>query len=244
MNYLNKIIVNYKSRYVLLILCFIMPFTQSIFSKEIIHKNIPSGEIYEKLNHKIDLNLVFTNQEGEKIKLKDLFTNENVVIFTLNYYKCTTMCAFQFVNLATALKKIGWPIGSGFRVATISFDPHDTFDIAKEKQKIWLPKTGQSDAKWDFLVGESQSINSFTKDLNFYYELDQNSGEYSHGAALFFVKSDGTLYRYLYGIVYEPEDIKHALVESSDGKLGSFIEKIYTKLKNYQTKTGKYASRF
>ncbi|MBX9838799.1 SCO family protein [Silvanigrella sp.] len=245
MNIIKKCDYKYKFLNVILISFFQLILGVSVFSKEVtVNKNIPNGEIFEKLNQKIDLNLTFTNQDGQKIKLKDLFVNEEVVIFTLNYFKCTTMCAFQFVNLATTLKKMDWPIGSGFRIATISFDPYDTYEIAKEKQKVWVPKTGQKDAKWDFLVGDSKNINVFLKDLNFYYELDPHTGEYSHGAALFFIKNDGTFYRYLYGIVYDPQDIKNALVESSNGKLGSFFEKIYTKFKKFQIQTGKYASSF
>jgi protein SCO1 len=216
----------------------------SLFAKQVtIDKNIPSGEIYEKLNQKIDLNLMFTNQDGKRESIKDLFKNEKVLIVTLNYYKCTTMCTFQFVNLASTLKKMDWPIGNGFRIATISFDPNDTVAVAKEKQKLWVPQTGQRDAKWDFFVGGSKDINALVKELNFFYERDTSSGEYSHGAALFFIKPDGTFYRYLYGIVYDPQDIKHALIESSNGELGSFIERMYTKLKKYQSQIGKYASR-
>lgn len=199
-------------------------------------------EIYEKLNQKIDLNLQFTNQDGKKETLKSLFKNEKVLIVSLNYYKCTTMCSFQFVNLASALKKMDWPIGNGFRIATFSFDPKDTVAIAKEKQTLWIPKTGQNHAKWDFFVGDQKNIDALTKEFNFFYELDPATGEYSHAAALFFIKPDGTFYRYLYGFLYEPQDLKHALIDSSDGKIGSFFEKLIVKFKKYQSETGKYVS--
>ena len=153
------------------------------------------------------------------------------------------MCSIQFVNLAASLKKMDWPIGKGFSVATISFDPTDTFAVAKEKQNTWLPQTGQSNGKWDFLVGDTKNINSLVKDLNFFYELEPSTGEYSHGAALFFIKNDGTFYRYLYGLVYEPQDIKHALIDSSNGELGSFIERIYSKFKKYHAQIGKYETK-
>lgn len=237
LRYLKK--RNTSTIYLLFILFTVNP----LLAKQVtINKNVPSGEIYEKLNQKIDLNLTFTNQDGKKESIKELFKDDKVLIITLNYYKCTTMCTFQFVNLASALKKMDWPIGNGFRIATISFDPNDTVAMAKEKKNLWVPQTGQNNAKWDFFVDENRNMNALAKELNFFYELDSSSGEYSHGAALFFIKSDGTFYRYLYGIVYDPQDIKHALIESSDGKLGSFIERMYTKLKRYQSQIGKYAS--
>ncbi|WP_158998168.1 SCO family protein [Pigmentibacter ruber] len=200
------------------------------------------GEIYEKLNTKLDLSLKFKDQSGNTVFFSDLLKNEKVLILTLNYYKCTTMCALQFVNLADSLKKLGWKIGEGFRIATVSFDPKDTVEIAAEKHKVWVPKTGQESAKWDFLVADEDSIKKLTKQLNFYYEYEPRTGEYSHAAALFFIKKDGTFYRYLYGIVYEPKEIKQAIIETSSGELGSFIEKIMTKFSKYKEQNGKYVS--
>ncbi len=242
---LQTLIKRNRSIVYILFICFSQLFINPylIADKGTVNKNIPNGEIYEKLNKKIDLDLSFTNQDGKKQSIRDLFKNEKVLIVTLNYYKCTTMCTFQFVNLASTLKKMGWLIGNGFRIATISFDPNDTLVIAKEKQKLWVPQTGQNNAKWDFFVGDNKNIKALVKELNFFYELEPTTGEYSHGAALFFIKPDGTFYRYLYGIVYEAQDIKNALIETSNGELGSIIEKIYSKLKKYQSQTGKYASR-
>ena len=217
-----------------------LSFPFKTFSQEKVENN--QGEIYERLNSKINLNLVFKNQEGKNVTLNSFFSQQKVLILTLNYYKCTTMCALQFVNLADSLKKVGWKIGEGFQIATVSFDPKDTPEIANEKHKIWVPKTDQDNAKWDFLVGNEENINLLTKQLNFYYEYEPRTGEYSHAAALFFIKSDGTFYRYLYGIVYEPKEIKQALIESTDGHLGSFFEKIVSKFSKYNQQSGKYVS--
>ncbi|APJ04459.1 SCO family protein [Silvanigrella aquatica] len=238
----KNILKKWKVKFTLFIILMQFLFLlKSYAAEDDFQKNMPQGEIYEKLNQKIDLSLTFTNQEGKKETLKDLFKNQKVLILTLNYYKCTTMCTFQFVNLASALKKLDWPIGNGFSIATISFDSSDTPAFAKEKHKLWTTQTGQNNAKWDFFVGDNKNIKSLVKDLNFYYELDKSTGEYSHGAALFFIKPDGTFYRYLYGIVYEPQDIKHALIETSNGELGSFLDRFLTKFKKYQSQIGKYA---
>lgn len=234
-------LISKKFKIIFVIFLFQIFFIHRAFAKQVFeNKNIPNGEIYEKLNKKIDLNLTFTNQHGKKETLKELFQNEKALIITLNYYKCTTMCMFQLVNLASALKKMNWPIGNGFRIATISFDPNDNIEIAKEKQKLWVPKTGQDNAKWDFYIGDFENINMLAKSLNFFYEFEPLTGEYSHAGALFFIKSDGTFYRYLYGIVYEPQDIKHALIDTSNDELGNFIDKFLIKFKKYQEQKGKY----
>ena len=72
MNIIKKDDYKYKFLKVILISFFQLILGVSAFSKEVtINKNIPNGEIFEKLNQKIDLNLTFTNQDGKKIKLKD-----------------------------------------------------------------------------------------------------------------------------------------------------------------------------
>ena len=242
MFYLTSIQKKYKSS---IHIFFTIVFSQFIvvsgFANGIgIHKNIPKGELYEKLNQKIDVNLTFINHDNKKIFIKDLLKDNSVLLITLNYYKCTTSCSFQFVNLSSALKKINWPIGKEFRIATFSFDPNDNVALAKEKQKFWTSKTGQNDAKWDFFVGNNKETIALIQSLNFYYELDALSGEYAHSAALFFIKPDGTFYRYLYGYTYDAQSIKHALIETSEGKLGSFFDKLFTMFKKYRPNIGKY----
>lgn len=200
-------------------------------------------KIYEKLGHKIDTNLEFTDQNGVKQTLHHLLKNNSVLVLTLNYYRCTTMCSFQFLNLAQVLKESNIPLGKGYQVASISFDPTDTVKKAKEIHNIWVPKTGNPSAAWNFFVGEPQNIQVLAKQLNFYYEKD-DEGNYSHAAALFFIQPDGTFYRYLYGIVYDKSDFEHALGETSHGTLGTVWNKITGLFMKYNAVRGKYFSYF
>jgi protein SCO1/2 len=50
----------------------------------------------------------------------------------------------------------------------------------------------------------------------------------------------GKLSRYFYGIDYAPRDLKFALVESSEGKIGSAVDKIILYCYHYDPTTGKY----
>ncbi len=196
-------------------------------------------KIYEKLGQKIDLNLSFINQEGKAQTLRDLLKNKTVLILTLNYYRCTTMCTYQLLNLAEALKKLNIPLGKGYVVATISFDPTDNTANAKQIRDIWLPKTGNPNAAWNFFVGDVKNIVSLTKQFNFYYEKD-DEGNYSHAAALFFIRPDGTFYRYLYGIVYDKSEIEYALLETSQGALGTLWDKFLGLFYKYDPIRGRY----
>lgn len=224
------------------IFLFILVFCSKTFANTTFeNKNTPNEEVFVKLNSKIDTSLVFKNQDGKEESLKKILQDQKVLILTLNYYSCTTMCTFQFLNLSNTLKKIGWKIGDGFKVATISFDPKDTTKKAKELKNLWVPKTGQKDGDWNFYTGELKNISILTKQLNFYYEPDGE--EYSHAGVLYFINQDGIFYRYLNGIVYNSNEVKNALIDTSDGKLGTLLDKFYLKIKKFEPNYGKYASK-
>lgn len=228
---------------ILLILCIVTLSADAIEAVSNVNGVNSPDKIYEILGNKIDVTLSFINQNGQTKTLNDLLKNNSTLILTLNYYRCTTMCTFQFLNLAEVLKQTRFPLGKGYEVASISFDPTDTVQKAKQIHDTWVPKTGNPQAKWNFFVGSQQNIQPLTKQLNFYYEKD-DEGNYSHAAALFFLQPDGTFYRYLYGIVYDKSSFEHALVDASSGKLGSFLDKLYGLFYKYDPVRGKYLSYF
>lgn len=200
-----------------------------------------STNIYEKLGQKIDLNLSFTDQSGKTKILKDMFKNKSVLILTLNYYRCTTMCSYQYLNLADVLNNLSFD--PNFQVASISFDPTDTARNARQIRDIWAIKSGTSVNNWNFYVGKSEEIKSLSKSLNFYFAKDSD-GNYSHTAALFFIQPDGTFYRYLYGVVYDQKSFEYALHDTSKGKMGSMINSIQQLFYKFYPERGKYLSFF
>ena len=151
------------------------------------------------------------------------------------------MCTYQFLNLADALKKVGLPVGTGYTIASISFDPTDDTARARTTRDIWLKRLGVQTAPWHFYTSDKNQIGikTLTKSLNFYFEED-DEGNFSHTAGLFFIDREGTLKRYLYGIVYEPRDIKYAIIDTSSGKIGSIVDRISRKFLKYNASRGKY----
>ncbi len=212
--------------------------SQNVLHAEDYSQDLP--EISEKLDTKIDLNLSFINDSGKRKTLKEMFNGQPVLLITLNYFRCTTMCTYQFLNLADALKKINLPLGNGFTVASISFDTTDDVVRAKQTRDMWLKQLDVLDAPWRFYTStDVNEINKLTKSLNFFYEADDENN-FSHTGGLFFLSEDGTLKRYLYGIVYEPRDIKYALLDTSNGKVGSLFDKIARKFLRYNASRGRY----
>ena len=55
------------------------------------------------------------------------------------------------------------------------------------------------------------------------------------------VTPQGRLARYFYGIEFPPRDLRLSLVESSEGKIGSAVDRLLLLCYHYDPTTGKYA---
>ena len=53
---------------------------------------------------------------------------------------------------------------------------------------------------------------------------------------------EGKLSRYFYGIEYAPRDLKFGLIEASQGKVGSVVDKLTLYCFHYDPTTGKYGA--
>jgi protein SCO1/2 len=54
------------------------------------------------------------------------------------------------------------------------------------------------------------------------------------------ITPEGKISRYLYGIDYAPKDLKFALMDSAEGKIGNPVEQLYLYCFHYNPATGKY----
>jgi protein SCO1/2 len=199
-------------------------------------------DISERLGAKINLDLEFTDQHGQKKSLREIFSNGKPILISLNYYTCSTLCGVQLANLAQTIKEIGWPIGKDFNLVTISFDPKDTPDLAAKHHKIYATQAGQPNAPWHFLVGDEKSIKELTDSIGFFYKYEPKSKFYSHTSALFFISPvpEGKITRYLYGLSYKANDIKFALMDTAADKIGSSVDKFLLYCCNYDPHAGAY----
>ena len=54
------------------------------------------------------------------------------------------------------------------------------------------------------------------------------------------LKPDGRVSRYLYGIEYDPQTLRLALVEAAKGKIGTTVDQVLLYCYHYDAKRGRY----
>lgn len=199
--------------------------------------------ITEKLGESVDLSLSFTNEEGRVVRLGDYFAAKKPVIISLAYYECPMLCGVVLNSVVDGLKGLDWTPGKEFTLVNLSFDPKEKFPLAAEKKKNLVEALGKPEAAagWHFLTGEESQIKSLATQLGFGYRWDENEKQYAHGAGIFVLTPEGKLSRVLYGIQYKPTDLRLSLLEASNGKIGTIIDRIILFCFSYNVKMRTYS---
>lgn len=197
--------------------------------------------IDQRLNEQVPLDLPFRNEAGRPVRLGDYFGQKPVVL-SLIYYGCPMLCTTAENGLLEALKLLKFDVGKQFEVLTVSFDPHDDAAAATAKKSIYVGLYGRPGAEkaWHFLTGDENSIRRLTQAVGFHYNYDVASKQFAHATGIMVLTPEGKVSRYFYGIQYPAGDLRLALVESSNHKIGSPVDAVLLFCSHYDPAVGKY----
>lgn len=176
----------------------------------------------EKPGAAIPRDLPFTDASGKPVRLGD-YLDDGPVLLTLNYYTCPMLCPLTFRSLAATMARVkGISLARDYRVVTVSIDPDEIPEIARAKANethALMPGVGDADARWPFLYGSAESVRRLTERVGYRYR--KVGREFAHPAATIVLSPGGVVSRYLYGVEIDPRDLKLALIEASEGKIGA-----------------------
>jgi len=197
--------------------------------------------IDQKLDEQVPLDLVFNNEEGRPVALRQYF-GEKPVILSLVYYDCPMLCTQVLNGLLSSLQVLSFDVGEEFEVVTVSFDPGETPELAAAKKREYLNRYKRDGAEngWHFLTGTQDQIDALTRALGFRYQYDAETDNYIHASGIMVATPRGKLARYFYGIEYAPKDLRLGLIEAADNKIGSPVDQLLLLCYHYDPTTGKY----
>lgn len=197
-------------------------------------RELDGVRIDEKTGSTIPLDLTFRNEQGEAVSLGQYFDGERPVMLTLNYYDCPMLCPMMLDQYTRTLKGIDWVPGNEFEAVTVSFDVDETPQMARRQKKSYIEALNKPGAEkgWHFLTGDQAAVDALTDAVGYHYKKVEGKDEYAHPTAVIFLSGEGKVTRYIYGMEIPPPDTRQALVEASNGTVGTVMDKI--KLYCYQ----------
>ncbi|HLV59964.1 MAG TPA: SCO family protein [Fredinandcohnia sp.] len=182
----------------------------------------------ERLGEKLPLDVRLTDHEGKTVTLGDYFGKGRPVLINLVYYECPMLCGLVLNGITKGMKELNYLPGREFDIVTVSIDPKEDTELAAAKRKTMLEELGRegAEAGWYFHTAEEGEIARLADALGFRYRWDEASKQWAHPAVIFFASEEGKITRYLYGIEYKPFELRLAVTEAGEGKVGTTLDRI------------------
>ena len=197
--------------------------------------------IDQNLNGQIPLELTFREETGRSVRLGEYFRQKPVVL-ALVYYECPMLCDMVLNGLTHSMEQISLNLGQDYDVLAVSFNPHETWQLAASKKANYVEKYQRKGAAegWHFLTGEEANIKQLADAAGFHYKYDPITKQFAHASGIMVLTPEGKISRYFYGIEYKPKDFRLGLVEASKNKIGNFADQVLLFCFHYDPVNGKY----
>jgi len=219
------------------------------FTGGIVASNVPPQfadvTFKQPLGERLPLDVRFTDESGRKLALGEYF-GKKPVLLSFVYYQCPMLCTQVLNGISSSLKVLPFTPGEEFEIVLVSFDPRDTPEAAMAKKRAHLDHWDVRETAdgWHFLTGSEEAIRRVTSAAGFTYQWDERTQQFAHVSGLLIANADGTLSRYFYGVEFSPRDLRLALVDSGNGKVGSVIDELLLYCFQYDPSHGRYGAVF
>jgi protein SCO1/2 len=205
-------------------------------------KDLQNIDVVEHLGDTIPLDLHFTDDNGRPVVLSQYFHQGKPVVLILGYYSCPMLCNLVMNGVSDVVKKLDLLPGKEFQIVSVSIDPTETDVLASAKKANYLKEIAKPGIEngWMYLTGSEDQSKTLAEAVGFKYYYVPQRKEYAHPAVLVILTENGVISRYLYGIEYKEFDMKMALLEASEGKVGGTLDRIILYCYHYDPEAGSY----
>ncbi len=199
--------------------------------------------IVEHLGEKVDPNLIFTDENGAKVKLGDFFKAGRPVLLDLAYYACPGLCNYHLNGLSEGLKGIDLVPGKDYDWVVVSFDIKEKPPLAKAKKDNMVAAFGRVGAAegWHFLTGDKNSVDALAKQVGFSFRWAPEEKQFAHASAAYVVTPDEKISRYLKGVQFDSQTLKLSLIEARGGGISNVVDSLMLFCFHWDNKTGKFS---
>ena len=206
-------------------------------------KRLQGIDVVEHLGEHAATTLAFKDEQGQPVTLANYLNAGVPVILTFNYSNCPMLCSLQLNALTAGLKELEFSVGKEFRIVTIILDPEETPETARRTKARYLSQYGRpgTEAGWSVLTGSPANIKATADSVGFKYAYNEARQEYVHPAAIALLSPTEKIARYLYGLEYPQKTLRLGLVEASEGRVGSSLDRLILYCFHYDATEGRYA---
>ena len=197
-----------------------------------------------ELNAQMPLSTAFTDETGESVFLDRYFHRQKPVLLAFVYYGCPMLCTQLEQGVVGSLRMLSFNPGRDYDVVFISFDERDSAQMAAGKKDTAIEhfRRPETASGWHFLTGSKESIAAVTNAANFHFNFDAKNNLFAHASGILLLTPDGRISRYFYGVEFPGRDLRLGLVDASQGKIGTPVDKALLYCFQYDPSTARYSA--
>ncbi len=197
----------------------------------------------QRLGEAIPLDLVFRDEAGESVRLAKYFGKRPVVL-SLVYFNCPMLCGMTTDGLVRSVRALRFEPGTDYEILSVSFDPRETAEMASEKKRTVMAQFGRKSGPggWHFLTGDAASVAALTSALGFRYVWDAEQKQFAHATGVTVLTPQGRIAKVFFGIEYPAKDLRLALIEASEERIGNVVDQLLLLCFHYDPKAGRYTA--
>jgi protein SCO1/2 len=213
-----------------------MPPSRALESK------LEAASMLDKSGAQVDASLTFVDERGYPYPLQQVIPGTRPIVLLLGYYSCPAMCGQVMAAAFRGLSEVDLEPGKDYQILSVSIDPRETDFIAKERKETFLPKLAKIGAAdgWRVLTGTEAASRQLADSVGFQFFWSEHTNQYAHPPAVVFLTPEGKVSRAIVNTEFDPADLRLALVEASQGKLGTLWDQVQLNCLTFDNRTNTY----
>lgn len=186
---------------------------------------------------RVPVDLPFRALDGRTVTLGEAVAGRPTLLMPVDY-TCRETCGPALSIAAAALSETGLRSGAEYSVITVGLRADDTPADAERFTAGQIGGPGVS-----VLTGDRAAIDALTRAIGYRFERDSENRVVAHPAAFVALTPDGRVSRALSSLALAPTDLRLALLEAGEGRIGGLIGRLTLLCYGFDAVHGIYTRR-
>ncbi len=169
--------------------------------------------------------LRFLDEDAQPRTLGDILAGKPAVVVFADY-TCRTLCGPILTFVSAGLERSALAAGADYKLVVIGLDPRDDLQSARAMKAARIGSATPLAAATVMLNGDEAAIAAVAAALGYRYAYDPEHDQFAHPAAAFVVTPVGRVSRVLSALGLDGADLRLALVEAGEGRVGSLGDRL------------------
>jgi protein SCO1/2 len=186
---------------------------------------------------RVPLALPFTNLDGHAVSVRDAIDGRPTLLIPADF-TCRQICGPALTIASSALQQTGLAAGRDYSLIIVGIDPRDSREDARRFTEGQVDQAGTA-----VLTGTRDTIRKLLDSIGYHTAFDDSRDAIAHPAAFVTLTPDGRVVRGLSSLALQPGDLRLALLEAGNGRIGGLSGRIALLCYGFDAVHGVYTSR-